>query len=167
MWTKVLGIREDEVSGVLALFYATFSLGIGGSLFYASSNALFLSEYSTDLLPHAYIVNALVVVVFGSLYSVFEKRVSFLSMIYGMVAVFAVTTFLLWVGIVLTGSPFLKFLAFIWYRVFFMFTSIGFWEIAARLLNIQQAKRLFTVLAVGIMVAAIIGGLATSPLVVW
>lgn len=165
LFWQILDIRDDERARMAVLLSAAFFLGFSLILFYTASSAIFLSEYATDLLPQANILNALVVISLSVVYSASEKRLGFLRLLYTTIAILALSAIGFWVLLAFAPSPTIKFLVMAWYRTLFIFGSIGLWEIAARLLNIQEAKRLFAVLSAAMMFAIIVGGLTATPLV--
>jgi Cyclic nucleotide-binding domain len=51
-----------------------------------------------------------------------------------------------------------------WFRLLFIFAVLGLWEIASAVFDIRQAKRLFAAVALGMMLAFVVGGIATPVL---
>ncbi|MCU0499619.1 MAG: cyclic nucleotide-binding domain-containing protein [Anaerolineae bacterium] len=162
---KFLGIRPTEIARMRLLLAAMALLGFSQIIYYSSASAIFLSEYSTDLMPHVYIANAICIIALSVIYGMAERRISFIQLLYGVIALFFGTTLLFWLALSLTQAPWLKFAIMVWYRMFYMFSLIGVWEIAARLLNIQEAKRLFTLCVTAMLLAVVLGGYSSTPLV--
>ena len=52
----------------------------------------------------------------------------------------------------------------VWFRLLFIFAVLGLWEIASAIFDIRQAKRLFAAVALGMMLAFVVGGMATPLL---
>jgi len=50
----------------------------------------------------------------------------------------------------------------IWFEVVWALTSLEFWGLAGRLMNLRQGKRLFGLIGSGDMVATVIGGFSMS-----
>lgn len=162
---RALGARPEEVQRLFTMIGASFFLGLSLVFFYTGSNAIFLTEFEIDTLPVMYIVNAVFVIAVGALYSAVEKRLSFFNLLYRFTAGLAVTIFLFWLGLQLIYSRPLVFIVMTWYRLLFIYTSLGLWELAARMFDIRQAKRLFGTGLLGLTLALIIGGLASGFLV--
>jgi hypothetical protein len=72
-----VGIRPEDERLALLLFVESFLLGVGFNFLETSAFPLFLVEFSPQILPTIYILNALVVVVATWGYLRLGRRVSF------------------------------------------------------------------------------------------
>jgi hypothetical protein len=160
-----LGVRSDEVARLRAVMVSSFVLGMSLVLYYSASNAIFLTRYGIDKLPYVYIVNGFLVIAFGVGLAFLGRHVTFRTQTLIVSFFLAATILLLWAGIRAAGSHAVIFVAAAWFRLLFIYTTLGLWELAARLFDIRQAKRLLPLIGLGVMLAAIIGGLLTPVIV--
>lgn len=161
----ILGVHPQEVTRVTALVAASFFLGAALVCDYTASNTIFLTAFQISTLPYMYIANAVLTIGFGFLYVAIQKRVSFDRLLYIINTILAGIVLVFWMTLRLTGSPAVIFLNMTVFRLMFIFTTLGLWELAGTAFDIQQAKRLFALVGLGMMSAYIIGGLLT-PLIV-
>lgn len=164
-FATILGVHPQEVTRVTALVVSSFFLGAALVCDYTASNTLFLTAFNISTLPYMYIVNAVLTIVFGILYVAIQKRVPFDKLLYITNNILAGIVFLCWLVLRLTGSPAVIFLNMAMFRLIFIFTTLGIWELAGAAFDIQQAKRLFSLIGLGLMSAYVIGGLLT-PIIV-
>jgi hypothetical protein len=144
---------------------SSFLLGVSLVLYYSASNAIFLTRYGFVELPYVYIVNGLLVIAFGIGLAFLGRRVRFRAQTLVVNFFLAATILVLWAGVRAGGSHAVIFVAAAWFRLLFIYTTLGLWELAARLFDIRQAKRLFALVGLGVMLAAIIGGVLTPVIV--
>jgi len=142
---------------------AAFLLGAGLVVFYSSANAIFLTRYDIGALPWVYIVNAAVVILVGLGYGAWSKRLSPARALVRLSAGMSVSVAGLWLWATLSDDRIVAFVMATWFRLLFIYAVIGLWEVASAVFDIRQAKRLFAAVALGMMVAFVIGGLL-SPL---
>jgi len=160
-----LGVRPDEVARLRAVMASSFLLGMSLVLYYSASNAIFLTRYGIASLPYVYIVNGFLVIAFGVGLAFLGRHFTFRTQTLAVNFFLAATILLLWAGIRATGSHAVIFAAAAWSRLLFIYTTLGLWELAARLFDIRQGKRLLPLVGLGVMLAAIIGGLLTPVIV--
>lgn len=160
---RLLAVRPHEVEDVRRLFAASFLLGAGLVLFYSASNAIFLTRYDIEALPWVYIVNAAVVIAVGGAYSASAKRVSSGAALLRLTAAMTASVAVLWCWALLSDDRLVAFVMATWFRLLFIYAVLGLWEVASVVFDIRQAKRLFAAIALGMMIAFVIGG-ALSPL---
>jgi hypothetical protein len=161
---SLLGVRPDEVDRVRGLVGASFLLGMALVLFYGSANAIFLTRYDITVLPWVYIVNAVVVIAVGLGYGAWSARVSVATALAGLAVMMTVSVTLLWAWATLSDDGAVAFVMATWFRLLFIFAVLGLWEIASAVFDIRQAKRLFAAVALGMMLAFVVGGVATPVL---
>jgi len=73
---QLLNIKPHESSAVRKFFTIQFFLGIATAFLFISSLTLFLSAYSIKTLPVAYIISACLLLVFNSIYSYLDEKLS-------------------------------------------------------------------------------------------
>jgi len=161
---QALSIRPDEVSRVRWLFVAALSLGFSLVLFYSASNAAFLARFSAGAFGWVYVVNGVVTIALGLVYSRYMRRVGTGQALVRAAALLAASVVVLWVLAITVDSDAVAFMLATWFRCLFIFSVLGLWEIASALFDVRQAKRLFPAVALGMMVAFVLGGAVTAPL---
>lgn len=160
-----LGVLPDEAARLRAVMASSFLLGMTLVLYYSASNAIFLTRYGIAKLPYVYIINGFLVVIFGAAVALLGRHVMFRTQTLTVTFFLCATILLLWVGIRLGGGDLVIFAAEVWFRLLFIYTTLGLWEVAARLFDIRQGKRLFALVGLGVMLAAVVGGVLTPSLV--
>ena len=137
-------------------------------LFYGSANAIFLTRFDVETLPWVYIVNAIVVIVVGLGYGAWSssraggpgphrdgrRRWPSACWVCGS-------------GPRVSDDDVVAFVLATWFRMLFIFAVLGLWEVASAVFDIRQAKRLFAAVALGMMLAFVVGGAATPMLSSW
>ena len=156
---SVLGVRAQEVDRVRRLVGASFLLGLALVLFYGAGNAVFLTRFDVTALPWVYIVNAVVVIVVGLTYGAWSAaRARRPRACSGSPRAMTVSVPACGCGRRCPrATPWPSSLA-VWFRLLFIFAVLGLWEIASVVFDIRQAKRLFAAVALGMMLAFVVGG---------
>jgi hypothetical protein len=144
---------------------SSFLLGTSIVLYYSASNAIFLTRYGVQELPYVYIVNGFIVIAFGAGLAFLGRHVTFRTQTLTVNFVLAATILLLWAGVRTSGSHTVIFVMMAWFRLLFIYTTLGLWELASRLFDIRQGKRLFSLIGLGVMLAAVAGGVLTPVIV--
>ena len=160
-----LGVRADEVGRLRVVMVSSFLLGLSLVLYYSASNAIFLTRYGVQKLPYVYIVNGFLVIAFGIGLAFLGYHVTFRTQTLVVNFVLAATIFLLWAGVKTSGSHAIIFAMMAWFRLLFIYTTLGLWELVSRLFDIRQGKRLFSLVGLGVMLAAVVGGVLTPTIV--
>jgi hypothetical protein len=160
-----LGIRPDEVARLRTVMIGSMLLGASLILYYTASNAIFLTEYGVQELPYVYIVNGLLVIAFGLGWAALGRHVTFRAQTLVLNLALAASILVFWTGVEASGSHAVIFAMMAWFRLLFIYTTLGLWEVSSRLFDIRQGKRLFSLVGLGIMVAYVLGG-ALTPLLV-
>ena len=159
MWPPCSACEPDEVDRVRRLVGASFLLGMALVLFYGSGNAVFLTRFEITALPWVYIVNAVVVIVVGLTYGAWSATVPVDRAARGPArAMSAQRVRPLGVGDGVRGPTPWRSRWRSWFRLLFIFAVLGLWEIASAMFDIRQAKRLFAAVALGMMLAFVVGG---------
>jgi hypothetical protein len=164
MVAAALGVRPEEMTPLRGLVRASFLLGLALVLFYSSSNAIFLTRYDATVLPWVYIVNAAAVICLGLAYGAWSARVPVARALATLAVSMTVGVAGLWVWATLSDDRIVAFVLATAFRLLFIFAVLGLWEIASAIFDIRQAKRLFAAVALGMMVAFVVGGLVTPLL---
>jgi ATP/ADP translocase len=160
-----LGVRADEVGRLRAVMVSSFLLGVSLVLYYSASNAIFLTRYGVQKLPYVYIVNGFLVIAFGVGLAFLGHYVTFRAQTLMVNFVLAATILFLWAAVRTGGSHAAVFVMMAWFRLLFIYTTLGLWELVSRLFDIRQGKRLFSLVGLGVMLAAVAGGVLTPVIV--
>jgi len=159
----ILKIRPGEGQPVGYLFSLSFLTGMAMVSMETASTALFLGEHPIRALPIVYIVSAGITTLFGILYSRAEEYLSFNKLLIWTHGTVWVSVSLLGVSLVwLEHDVYTTRVLIVWFNVCAALTSIGFWGLANRILNVRQGKRLLGLIGAGEIAAGVIGGLAVS-----
>lgn len=149
-------IKKDEEQPVLLLLAYSFFSGISIYIFYIVANALFLVNYSKAMLPVAYIAGGVLLFFIGKINVSFQTKVNFTKLsvaliIFQFISVAVMLYFyetFSWKGITL--------IMFIWNRISVYVSNVTFWTSSSKIFNLEQAKRIFSLIATGDVVASII-----------
>jgi hypothetical protein len=128
---------------------------------------VFLAEYGPQGLPYSYIANAILASLVAVLYIRLGEHVSFSTLLRLNLIFLGACTFLAWLGLKSAFAHEVSFLLPLLFQIVANLGSLAVWPLAGRILNFQQAKRLFPLLGVGLWLANTIGGFLVSPLVAW
>lgn len=161
LWAA-LEVRASELDQIRRLFVASLLVGLALVTFFSGSNALFIDQVGADALPWVYLVNAALVVAAGLGYAAWSRRASTVTVLLSSIGVLAATVMLLWVWVSLSGGQAAAFALAVWFRFLFIFGFLGLWEVASAVFDVRQAKRLFPAIALGAMLAFMVGGAAVS-----
>ena len=156
---------EERLIGLLILLY--FLLALGFVFVQSIAFGVFLAEYGPPGLPYSYIANAIFASLAAVLYIKLGERVSFSTLLKLNLTFLATCCFLAWLGLKSTFAHEVSFLLPLLFQIVANFGSLAVWTLAGRIFNVQQAKRLFPLLGVGLWLGNILGGLLVSPLVRW
>lgn len=157
-----LQVRASELDRIRRLFTAALLVGFALVFFFSASNAVFLDEVGAENLPWAYLANAVLVAAAGFGYSAASRRLRTASLLLWSVRMLGVSIAALWLWNVLVGGPAAAFAAGLWFRFLFIFGLLGLWEVSSEAFDVRQAKRLFPAVALGVMLAFMIGGALVS-----
>ena len=153
--------------GRLVTLLLAYSFFIGAARIFTRSAAmgLFLSQYSAGELPYVYIGISVIVTALSYVYLRLGQKLT-LSRLLAVTLIFLLASLLLfWGGLSISQSGTLVFILPIWYEVLWTLTSLAFWNLAGRLLNVRQGKRLFAFVNSGEAVSILLGGLLVPVLV--
>lgn len=156
---------EEHLIGSLILLY--FITALGFVFVQSMAFGVFLAEYGPQGLPYSYIVNAVLASLVAVLYIKLGERISFSALLRLNLIFLGACSFLAWLGLISSFSHEVSFLLPLLFQIVANLGSLAVWTLAGRILNFQQAKRLFPLLGVGLWLANIMGGLLVAPLVTW
>ncbi len=126
---------------------------------------LFLTQYDANALPYAYVGIASTVVLLSIVYLKLGQRFTLARLLLITLIFLLATSIAAWMGLRSTRAGWFLFGLPIWYEVLWTLTSLAFWNLAGRVINVRQGKRLFGVVSSGESVAVLLGGLLVPLLV--
>lgn len=131
-------------------------MGVAVAIFYTATTSLFLLSFERTMLPKAYIAGGVVVYALGLMTSYVQKRIRFSYLLNGLIYFLMLSVTGLVISYQFSDIKWFIFFLFVWNRVFVFVNGITFWSTAARLFNLQQAKRLFGLISTGEVVSSIL-----------
>jgi len=166
-FAKLLNIQpgEGRLIGYLVLFASLLELAF--TFIDSMAFGLFLAEYGPQSLPISYIVIAIFAPMVAFLYIKLGERVSFSKTLLINISYLGTCSFITWLGLKSSFFHPVSFILPLLYQVVANLGTLAVWQIAGRVYNFQQAKRLYPLLISGTWVAYILGGLLVRPLVGW
>ncbi len=153
----LLNVRGSEAWLVTNLFWLQFFQGVGVAIFNTVAFTFFLQKFDVTELPKVYLFSAVLLWVFGWLYSKVEHAVEIKKLVPGIIIFVAFSILGIRLNFFATDSAWFYFLIFSWYYVIYLLTNLEFWGLAALLFDIRQSKRLFGMIGAGDIPAKIIG----------
>ena len=164
---STLNVRPGEERLVGLMLVYAFFIGLPTLPLETVSYTLFLVEFSAESIPYIYIGFAVVTTISGLIYTYLEKHIPFTAIMTGNLAFLALSLawFRLWLELSDSKWPIMA-LA-IWYDSSWTLANLGFWSFATHLLNVQQGKRLFALIGVGLTLSETLVGFTIPTLIAW
>jgi len=163
--SSALNIRpEEELLTTLLLLHSCL-VGLSVTSFFAVANASFVADFGSEMLPHAYIVSAIVGSSLGFIYSKLDKYLSFSNLLIVNLAFLLASVCIFRIGFWVSDSKWLSFAIFVWITPVLSLIYIEFWALAGRLYYPKQAKRLFGLVGSGEVAAGILSYFSISFIV--
>ena len=166
-FAHLLHVEPTETRPLLLLWAHSFFSGVVVAPLFAAGNALFLSQFSTNWLPHAYIASAGMGIGAAWLYSRARKRLTTARLFRGLLLSLLLSVLVLRLAFGITDAAWPAFVLLGLYSVTKAMLSVEVWGLAGQLFTVRQGKRLFGLVGSGELMAMAIGGLATPVLVSW
>lgn len=159
-----LHVKADEEKPVLLMLCYSFFSGVSIYVFYIVANALFLVNYAKSMLPVAYIGGGLLLFLIGKINVGLQRHFDFSRLCIALIVFQFISVGLMlfayeiteWKGVALT--------MFIWNRISVYVNNVTFWNSSAKIFNLEQAKRIFSLIATGDVVASIVSYLVVNVL---
>ncbi len=164
---KFLNIHPGEEGLIAYLVLLAFLLDLAFVLIQSAAFGVFLAEYGPQALPYSYIAIAVFASLAALLYIKLGERVSFSAALLLNLSTLAIFGFLIWLGLKSSFAHPVSFLLPLTYQIISNLGTLVLWQLAGRILNFGQAKRLFPLLSAGGWLASILGGILVVPLVDW
>ncbi|MDM8519083.1 cyclic nucleotide-binding domain-containing protein [Anaerolineales bacterium HSG6] len=164
---SALNIRSGEERLVGLLLVYAFFMGLPALPVETASYTLFLVAFDAQSIPYVYIGFAVVTTLSGLIYTKAEERYSFGLVMTGNLLLLTLSLFFFRLLLELTDSRWPAMALTIWYNSSWALANLGFWSLATHLLNVQQGKRLFALIGVGLTLSETLVGFAIPTLVSW
>jgi len=166
-FVALLNIHTGEERLIGLLFLLAFVLELALVLIQSMSFGVFIAEYGPQSLPYSYVGIAVFASLLAMLYIKMGERVSFSMALMLNLSFLGALTFLVWLGLKSDFYHAVSFTLPLLYQIVANLGNLVIWQLAGRLFNLQQGKRLFPLLSSGTWLANILGGLVVLPLVNW
>ncbi|MCF6366423.1 MAG: MFS transporter [Bacteroidales bacterium] len=153
---NIINIKEGEGTLVFLPIIYSFFTGAALAFFVTSATSLFLSSFEREMLPLAFIAAGVLVWLSGLLYSYFQKKYKYTSVLTGGLLLLLVSVLVFLSLYIKTNSIITIFLLYAWIRVFAYMHAITFWGLAGRLFTLRQGKRVFGLITGGEVFASIL-----------
>lgn len=164
---QAIGLQPGEGEPFLLLLGQSFFLGITLIAYYAASNALFLTRFSSENLPYVYLVAAGVIILTGLGFYRLQTLIPFPVLLLGNFCFLLAGTIGLRILLETSGSDAVYFSVLVWLRLLWVLGNLGLWTLANRLFTLRQGKRLFSLILAGGVLAIILTGFLNSILIEW
>lgn len=157
-----LRLKEDDLKPTFLLLSLSFTLGGFISLYLVSSQTLFLAQYGTEKLPIAFIASGLLGLIVWYFTSIIDKGLSFGNQI-RLKCFIALGSIVLLTIIQNFGLyEHASFILYVWLRVALYLSIVILWGLANNIFNLESAKRVFPIIAIGEGVAYMLGFFSVS-----
>ncbi len=123
------------------------------------SRAMFLTKFDVDRLPSLYILMAVFGGVFAYLYSKLAAKSSLRAAVLATMSLSVVSLVIMWM---LIRLPWMVYVFNIWVSLFSIVLVAQGWLVASNLFDPREAKRLYPLLGMGMVLGAAFGGEFTS-----
>ena len=160
-----LNLRRDEVVPVSLLLFQSIFLGFFLGAFDVGANTLFLNSFNQDMIPKAIVISGIIGIILTSLYSYFQKRVSFSTLAVMNLGMVFFLTALLRMGYYFSDTKWLAFGLFVLMGPLNIVALVGFWGTVGRMFDLRQGKRIFGFIDTGQVVGVIISSLSVPFLI--
>ena len=159
---KWLSLKERDFKSTMWLISLSFLLGLCVSVYLISSQTLFLKQYGAEKLPVAFIFSGIAGLVVWYITNFIDQRANFRIQVMAKTVIIVLSIIVLSIFQNYNLYEHTSFLIFVWFRVIIYLAVIVLWSLANRIFNIESAKSVFPVIALGEGIAYMIGFFFTS-----
>src|SRR5438067_9966121 len=156
---QVLDIRPGEHVRTWSMFFYLLFVLFAYYIVKPVSRSMFLNRFDIDKLPQLYILIAVFGGAFAYLYSKLAARTSLRIAVLATTGISVVTLILMWA---LIGLPWMVYALNIWVSLFSIISVSQGWLVASNLFDAREAKRLYPLLGMGMVLGAAFGGEFTN-----
>ncbi|MBC7915455.1 MAG: hypothetical protein H7Y07_15190 [Pyrinomonadaceae bacterium] len=154
---SLLNIKYSESNHVFDLLTVQFFIGLANAFVSILAFSLFLYSFSISMLPLAYLIIAVCLLVLNFFYEKLEHIFSPLKLLKTIIAISATVLFLIWSGLSFGNEKVFIFILLIWSTLFYMISGYAFWGLVSLIFNIRESKRVFSVVGAGDIPAKLLG----------
>ena len=158
-------IRPGEERPTALMLLHSFFMGISTVFFETAASALFLAQFDASALPFVYLAAAVVSILTGLVFTRLKDRVGFATLMIGTLGSLLLLVCLTRLGLSAFEAGWLIFSMMVAYRLISILTDLEYWALAARLYDVQQSKRLYSLIGSGEVTARILGAFSVPVLV--
>lgn len=158
-------IRPGEERPTALMLLHSFFMGISTVFFETAASALFLAQFDASSLPFVYLAAAAVSILTGLTFTRLKDRVAFSTLMAGTLGSLLLLVCLTRLGLSAFEAGWLVFSMMVAYRLVSILTDLEYWALAARLYDVQQSKRLYSLIGSGEVTARILGAFSVPVLV--
>jgi len=161
----LIDIRPNE--GKLVVWMLLFSLLAEtiNTIVYTVAYALFLNAFDAPSLPYIYVGASIVTTLVTVVSLRLSQRYSLAQLVFGQVVFILLTLLGYRVGLIVASSRWFLFTLPIWCGLVNTLLYTMFWNLTGRLFNLQQGKRLFSLLGAGQEITILVVGFLIPGLV--
>ena len=160
-----LNLRAGEAPLVLLMLLHSFLNGIPKTLTNSAASAIFLEQHGAKYLPYAYMASAVIVTLIGFGFLKLGKLLSFPRRLQAVLVLVVVGELLLRASISLFGVNTASYVFPVWTEIEWSIFPLAYWSLAGQLFNVQQAKRIFTLLGLGELISSMLLGFLMPAIV--
>lgn len=164
LW-NLLDVREEERKVVLYLLAYSSSIGVGIYIYYTTATTIFLSRFDSAMLPIAYIVGGVFVHLIGRVNKYIQQYVKFSPLSIILIVTLIVSLSVLLLCHTLFDSKWVIFCIYLWIRANLFVFTFTFWVSASKLFDLNQAKRLYSLIGTGEVMASITANFLVKTLI--
>ena len=162
---KFVGIKPEELKNTFFMFLFAFSIGIIHNILSSVPIAMFLSHYKSSFLPYVYVGAGLAMALVGLAFFYLQKITSTFNVLVIPIALFSISLVFFWGVLFVVKSPWI-FLALLIWSIMLVFSSASIMMVLTnQLFTLQQSKRLFGLIFVGLATGGILIGLGMDFLI--
>src|SRR5262249_3681460 len=162
LWRQMFDIRAGEHLRTWAMFWYLFSVLMAYYIVKPVSRSMFLTKFDVDKLPSLYIVIAVAGGVFAYLYSRLAAKTSLQTAVFWTMLLSVISLCALWEFIYV---PWMIYVLNIWVSLFSIVLVSQGWLVAGNIFNAREAKRLYPLLGMSMVLGAASGGEFTNRVV--
>jgi ATP:ADP antiporter, AAA family len=150
-------IRKSEIRLVEKLFIFEFFQGAAIALYFTTAISIFLEQKPTSELPFVFILSAILLWIFGFIYSKLESKVPFRTVILTVLFFNLAAIVLFRLLMQHQADTWFLFLFLAFFNVLYLLNNLEFWGLSALLFDVRQSKRLFGIVSAGDIPAKMLG----------
>jgi HEAT repeat protein len=162
-----VNLRAGEAPLVAWMMLHSLLNGVPKTLTNSAASAIFLEQHGAKYLPYAYMASAVIVTLIGWGFLKLGKLVSFASRLQLVLVILFAGDLLLRVGIAVLGVERASVVFPVWTEIEWSVFPLAYWGLAGQLFNVQQGKRIFTLLGLGELVSSTLLGFLLPQIVSW